>query len=874
MNEFNVSISKISSKREFNNKEMEMFDILIADNTELIKNDNVRSFVEQVGSKGHVFCPSTFKEGLKSKDTFEQSQLLALHFDSKETSFKEIKDRTEQYDLPILFAYDAFSIGSRNKFSIVFLKDSPSSSLKEAEAMQNSLMMMFPEADKSCDDVSKVYNGGNKVLYFDDTTPAVSVDMLFMNMSLHLRNRYGATNYKRKIVEFSKTTGVALNERKLPEISIVENFTEGIKENINDKNSQNPIMIDYGNSEKLSKLKYLIKFEDDEGKYSVSSNQKKPSSHKAYPSDTLKSISSSCRLYQEFELGNKTLSQQELLGIATNLTQVESGETKFKDMISSNSYYCGEKEKYDNWSYYFYYIKDKGPRPCISFCSYHATCPHGKDILSTSKPKYHQIEKIANCNNHWVGLDEAWKDFKENFHSAVMSRDKIWHVIKCQTALGKTQAILELLRDTHLRVLIAVPTNKLKREECERAKAMGVDIIVSPSLHELKDDLPQNVWDDIENLYETGRSPMPRLNKAIAEDDLECAKLFKQYKRELDEFNNMDGHAITTHRRLTSMDVSKFDLVIIDEDLIFSTVIPSKTTVPISKLKKLKKKLNTGDPLAAKIVKILKHIKKSEFFTLSEIDYDRSYSGIKMTVNIPALCDAKYFCYRKPSNFENDLTEDCVSFINPIKFQEKTKYIMLSATADKDICEYCFGEDNVKFYTSKEAKLTGTLFQYGGKPMSRSFMRDNPGIIGQIKKWSGLEHTISFKKLPNHYKGDLHFGNCSGCDILKNENIDVIGTPHQPEWIYKLFSYSLGFGIDTKLKPNTIVTHNGYRFRFNTYDDKTLRDIQFYMIESELEQAVGRARLLRCECTVNLFSNFPLRQATIMNNFNYDDNES
>ena len=40
-------------------------------------------------------------------------------------------------------------------------------------------MMMFPEADKSCDDVSKVYNGGNKVLYFDDTTPAVSVDMLF-----------------------------------------------------------------------------------------------------------------------------------------------------------------------------------------------------------------------------------------------------------------------------------------------------------------------------------------------------------------------------------------------------------------------------------------------------------------------------------------------------------------------------------------------------------------------------------------------------------------------------------------------------------------------------------------------------------------------
>ena len=106
--------------------------------------------------------------------------------------------------------------------------------------------------------------------------------------------------------------------------------------------------------------------------------------------------------------------------------------------------------------------------------------------------------------------------------------------------------------------------------------------------------------------------------------------------------------------------------------------------------------------------------------------------------------------------------------------------------------------------------------------------------------------------------GDLHFGNCAGCDILKGENIDVIGTPHQPEWIYKLFAYSLGYDVDDRLKPNTQVEHNGFRFYFMTYTDKLLRAIQ-----SELEQAVGRARLLRCDCVVNLFSDFPLRQATL-----------
>lgn len=120
-------------------------------------------------------------------------------------------------------------------------------------------------------------------------------------------------------------------------------------------------------------------------------------------------------------------------------------------------------------------------------------------------------------------------------------------------------------------------------------------------------------------------------------------------------------------------------------------------------------------------------------------------------------------------------------------------------------------------------------------------------------------------KFENYCVDDLHFGNCAGCDTLKNTNIDVIGTPHQPEWIYKLFAYSLGFDVDIEIKPNTVVTHNGYRFYFTTYEDEFLRNIQFYMIESELEQAVGRARLLRYGSTVNLFSNFPLRQANIKN---------
>lgn len=49
-----------------------------------------------------------------------------------------------------------------------------------------------------------------------------------------------------------------------------------------------------------------------------------------------------------------------------------------------------------------------------------------------------------------------------------------------------------------------------------------------------------------------------------------------------------------------------------------------------------------------------------------------------------------------------------------------------------------------------------------------------------------------------------------------------------------------------------------------SFKDLDMRNLQFYFLESELEQAVGRARLLRHPCTVYLFSNFPCRQAEII----------
>ena len=340
-----------------------------------------------------------------------------------------------------------------------------------------------------------------------------------------------------------------------------------------------------------------------------------------------------------------------------------------------------------------------------------------------------------------------------------------------------------------MKVLIVVPTNKLKREIAERAKAMGIHLDVSPSLHEIGDLLPVEVWDDIETLLDSGKSPIPRIIKAIKKEKKCDAKILKQYLSERDKFYGSTGCAITTHRRLSSVDLEKYDLVIIDEDYIFSTVLADRITVSPSELKRLKKKLPTRDSLCAKIKKILK---KSEFyglFTVNKIAFDKSYADIDTEINIQALCEGTHFCCRE----EDGGGCNSIVFTKKPNLPDGVKYIMLSATANEDVCKYCFGDENVRFYDCKKAMLTGTLYQYYERPMSHAYLDGHPKVMEHIKKWTGCEHTITFKKYADYCTDDMYYGNCVGCDVLKGQDIDVIGTPHQPDWIYKLFAFMLGF---------------------------------------------------------------------------------
>ena len=194
----------------------------------------------------------------------------------------------------------------------------------------------------------------------------------------------------------------------------------------------------------------------------------------------------------------------------------------------------------------------------------------------------------------------------------------------------------------------------------------------------------------------------------------------------------------------------------------------------------------------------------------------------------------------------------------------KCKCTILSATASKEIYKLFFPDRIIKYFKCKEAKYKGKLIQDCTRSYSRRDIDSDKSFFEKIKEENpDFKHIITFLKYKNQANEcPIHFGNTEGCDFMKGENLLVVGTPHFDETVYKLIATHLGINSDEKMRFLE-VEDNCFKYWIHTYENKNLRTIQMWLIKTELVQAVGRARLLRYDCTVKLYASIPLEQAII-----------
>ena len=893
MNNVRVSFDSVSYYAKPKGNAVAQISSRIGSQTKSLNSDNIRGFIGDVGLDGHTFCPATFKNGKRNKENFEQQQFLVLDIDNpdphQKISFEAVKSRADDYDLPILFAYDTFTSKNHDKFRVVFLNDIPIPDRKVAEAMQLAIGTIFPESDSTCyKDISKMYFGGQEVIYFNEDIPEINVEVIFRNLTHFTKDKHKANHYKQKLAKFSQETGIALNPKGFLDVTVSDVPTElhgATSSKPNGKNSPNAIIYNLNKTniivdgENFPKKYYHINF-DNTSKSGTNNNsvaktydKKISPNHKPYRSFIITQMYEKCQLYREFESATRRLHHGELHGISTNLLSVETGLQRFIDILSKNSSFYAEKK--DAWQQrHLPYIKQNNyhPENCNNFCPYRNQCSHGTNILSTVHPKRGTMEKVIGYKETFYPISEVEEDVYQAIHKAYCANDKKRYVINAMTSIGKTTSYLKIMSEyPTVRFLIAVPTNLLKDEVYDKAVRMGISICKTPSLEQIKNEIPDKVWNHIQQLYRGGqyRSVHPYIEETLKKKDIPC---LREYLKAREELKSFSGSMITTHRYLLNMDekrLKEYGAVIIDEDIIFKSIISNQGEITISELKKLSKE-TTQRRLSKKIDKLLKLSKYESCIELDSFEFDdeTDFDDTSILFDIPSFCLTERFYLRKSSK-EINLKEDTISFIKPATFKD-VKYIIVSATANEDICHKFFGSDNVNFYKCKKAQYKGELNQYPHKSMSRTCITNNPGIIRRLMKHLNIyeDKVITFMK---EDIGHLHFGNTEGSNTLEGEDILVVGTPYHAEFLYKLVAFTMGldFNEDEEMSSQ-IVEHNGYKSWFRIFKNENLRGILLWMIESELEQAVGRARLLRNNCTVHLFSNFPLSQAIMINKFDYN----
>ncbi|MFD2193949.1 hypothetical protein, partial [Oceanobacillus bengalensis] len=564
-----------------------------------------------------------------------------------------------------------------------------------------------------------------------------------------------------------------------------------------------------------------------------------------------------CKLYRESISGEYWLYHNEMFGLMTNLINVEGGKSKIVDIINSRKKYLTKKEE---WSLMMNQIKKMNyvPTRCDTYCPFANECIHASNMIEQGKLPRGSVQVLQ--EPHFQEVDEVYKKLEKVFGDILKSDQQGVYVVKAPTGIGKTEAIVNFAEEYNFS--IAFPTHKLKQEVSMRLKDKNIKHIKVPELPLLEEPFSEK----IEHLYNIGA--YRTVNKFLRQisnenedvsDFLQDLEKVKSSKKEL---------LLTTHQRAIFTNDDSNSTIIFDEDPIpnlfpISQMKVSDLVFAFSKLQDNEVNKDVITTLQNMIMNAPLDIvqERSSFLLPSVKDLEQTIVEEKtIRSNVLGFLNCDYFLMKRIHNV------DYIYFIQRNQLPPAKKTIILSATINESISKLVFG-DKVTFIDLGLVKPTGSILQVTSKSFSRFTIKENQQEMkclaeNLMKIYNPDSEIITYKDFyHNGKKEEIYFGNTEGIDDLKGENITVIGTPHLNPIAYLLISVALGYrmGLEESRMEYIPVERNGLRFYFTTYsNDILLKEVQFYLVESQLLQAIGRARVNRVPAKVLILSNLPV----------------
>lgn len=831
----------------------------------------------QAMTRGQSFAPAYFTGDRRTNDTWAGQQLFALDFDDGIT-LSAVLERCEKYGMKPCFIYETFSSVNQNKFRVIFANETDVRDYRIRNVLQLALMRMFKESDIHCKDASRFFAGGKGLLY-ENYEARINVVDLVNSLCRFISDTDKNNHATREINNYCQSVGLDMRNG-LPKIAQDNSYSvnEGSEESKIGEITTHPIYNTLGCDVETPKTEEssidpsntvsVVVRGETYNVYFCSTNvstNRKQQKHKVINEKIKREylrrfdfskLSEECKLWKDFSEGDIRLDHGERFGIATNLLCVEGGRERFISILKEYE----ELHEYDvnKWEYQCNQIVklDYAPMCCNNFCPYTDTCEHAKNMLEQAKTLRGRVTIIS--EPEYITIEQAEKDVREAFEIAMKADDKKVHVIKAATGIGKTELYLDVRN-----VTIALPTHKLKSDVAERMANKGNKYTATPALPGCSEEHSEN----IKKLYDVGAySTVNAYIRNLASK--ENIPEFIEYLKQLEKAKNSHGTILTTHERVLYFKDSN-STIIIDEDILptllkvdsitledLNTVVTECMSIEaFPKLKAIQQKVNqSGIGIVEEMPSyfLSKRVKLEKIL----INHNRISTNVTGFLN----CD----------HFVKELVNDrvVIYFVNKRQLPDK-KVIILSASADETMYRLMFG-DRLAFTDIGAVETIGQIQQYPERSFSRTQMKDNAKLVELAKSIVKDAPAITYKSMSGEFSNCVAtFGATAGLDIFGGMDIAVIGTPHVNPITYLLIANALGqkprMDDSKSTMEYTRIKRNGFLFYFNTFsDDDILRNIQLYLIESELIQAVGRARILRNDCTVTLLSNFPLQGANFV----------
>lgn len=766
--------------------------------------------------------------GISEKDWLSQ-QVLALDFDSGITP-EEVINRCRINSLNPNIIYTTYSDKPElRKFRVLFILDKEQTEYKIMKWTQRGLMKLFPESDAACKDLCRMYYPGKEVIWRVDT----------------LNESDWVINYLH--------SQVADNERFYEKFE----FSDDVKR-----------------PDKIEKFNWEV---------------------------AIKEI----KILNKFFTEDVRMSYDILVGLMTNVQYIYGGEKKILDRMNEinnlggglyfpdttrgietypKSYFIGLKaiKKYN-------YL----PKQLSNFSPFEEDWEY-KNILELKfkkgKVEILKQQKLISLKNAERLLIDAFKLAKKNVPFTIeynepdmltgesfpyiKESDSLFnlmpenpiYIFKVTTGAGKSQAFINETNS-----LIALPFHRLKDEMSDR---MCVPHRVTPEAPEfsdirVNDTISQlreaGLYTEVSNMIKSiskGSLKMNKVSISLTPTDIESARNYLT----LNEACRVDDMTVlTTHTRaINDLNSFKHDFYIFDEDPLSDIVDMDSFAIDFTAFDNTQYE-SFVKPIELHLRGLLENcvLKLPRFHKPNGFDKFCASKGMSKLIK---LLSADLI-------FKSDKDKGRVNFCSKKSFLPDKKIFIMSATAPIPIYKSLFG-DRVIVIDITNIKPMGIVEQWTKRSFSSTGMvdynmkvyRDLFSKIEGTKTITHLKHSSKFSKymyVDGNMKHNFYFGNCSGGDMLNGYDVSVVGTPNKPEYVY-LFLAEL-IGLPNSVNQNLydrVIDWNDFRFRFFTYEDPTLRDIQLSLIEAELLQAAGRSRFLRNRNTTKIFSSLPLKITT------------